>query len=474
MGSRPGAERFRAPRYSLRFVCAKAGRAMGILGVILLLAAFPVILVLLKSPRSRRWAFFALGALPVLQVPMNLEASLISWPTWAGHSRGLALTMLDSLALAICVRYARGRRVPPLLWVFAVYFVCMLPGLFVGMFTPALFTTFQILRVALFFYAAYLVVLNGQLARIAEGLAVAVIVSGVISAYQSLSGQVQAPGLFGHQNLTGLVTNLCVGPLLALGLRTRRLLFLLAVAAAGIGAVAGGSRAAMVFFAFLVSASVVAAVLIKPTGRSMAIAGLAALGLVAATPFAFQKFNERGVEGFTVDEERIAFERAAELMADDHPWGVGLNQFVNVANASGYYARAGVRWGANARSTNVHNSYWLVRAEAGLIGLFGLLIWMFVPVVSALRVMFRKRLPLREAGVASAIAVTSAALHSQYEWILITATPQYLISLMAGIIAAASVYSVPTKKGALAASPGPNAEHDRTESRGLPAKPAGL
>src|SRR5690606_29197581 len=127
-------------------------------------------------------------------------------------------------ALAICVRYARGRPASPMLWVFAIYLACMLPGLMAGLFTPALFFVFQIVRIMLFFYAVYLAVMNGQMIRIAQGLAIAVIVSGVISVKEALSGVTQAVGILGHQNLTGLAVNLCVPLLLSFGIRTNRLL----------------------------------------------------------------------------------------------------------------------------------------------------------------------------------------------------------------------------------------------------------
>lgn len=448
---------------------------MGIVALLVVLAAFPAFLGLLGSTGGRRWAFFALGALPILQTPLNLDANFISWSTWPGYSKGLMLTLLDSLALAICLRYARrGGRMPPMMWAFAIYFASMLPGVFVGYFTPALFVVFQLLRVTLFFYAAYLVVANGQLMRVAEGLAVAVIVSGLFSAYEAFSGALQAAGLFGHQNLTGLINNLCVPLLLALGLRTKRLLFLLAVAAALVGAVAGGSRATMAMFAFVVGATLVTAVIVKPTGRKIALAGLAAVGVVAAIPFALQKFEERNITDFQVDGEREAFERAAAMMADDHPFGVGINQFVNEANVSGYYARAGVRWGVGARSTNVHHAYWLVRAEAGLIGLAGLLVWLFVPIVVGMAALFRKRLPLREASVACGVAVMGVAFHSQYEWALVTATPQYLISLMAGVIAALAAYPVSAGKRRPALPADPTERHREPQTSGARTKPAGL
>jgi len=420
---------------------------MRLLAIIAVLAAFPGLYWVLGLPRARRWIFFAAGALPILYVPLHLDASLVSWALWPGYVRGLSLTVVDAIAVAICLRYGRGRPVPALLSGFVIYLICLTPSAFLANFhVPAAFVLFQIFRVTLFFYAVYLSILDGQLLRIGEGLAIAVIANGTVSAYHSLAGAVQAEGILGHQNLSGMATNLCVPIVLTLALRTKRLLFVASVAAAGIGALAGGSRATMVLLAMAMVGTLAATLVLRPSGRTFLISAAALIGLLAAAPFAAHKLSERDVAGFDLDPERLAFDRAAEMMIQDHPWGAGLNQYVTEANTGGYLDRAGVRWGSDARSTNVHNVYLLVQAEAGLLGLCGLLIWLFTPVIVAASSLFRRKLPLREVSVASGLALVGVALHSRYEWVLVTATPQYLIALCMGVIAALSVHPTTTAK----------------------------
>lgn len=414
---------------------------MRILAILIILAAFPACHALVRSPHARRWAFVGLGALPMLYVPLNLDASLISWPLWPGHTRGFQLTVVDPLALAICLRWARKHPWPPLLLTYGIYLLCLVPGLLLGRFlSPGLFFVFQVFRVTIFFYAVYLSVLEGQLTRVAEGLALATIASGCVSLYHAHSGVIQAQGILGHQNLSGLATNLCIPLLLALGLRTKRNLLLFAVVAGAIGALAGGSRATMVLLALTMSGTIATTVLLKPSARTAGIGILTAVALAAAAPFAIHKLNERDVAGFELDPERLAFDRTAKLMIKDYPWGVGLDQYVNVANEFGYFDRGGVRWGSGARSTSVHNAYLLTQAEAGLIGLCGFLIWLLGPVLLAAVSFFRSRIALREVSVASGFAIFGAALHSRYEWVLVTATPQYLVALSAGVIAALSAF----------------------------------
>jgi hypothetical protein len=69
-------------------------------------------------------------------------------------------------------------------------------------------------------------------------------------------------------------------------------------------------------------------------------------------------------------------------------------------------------------------------------------------------------MPLREVSVACGFAIAATALHSQYEWVTVTATPQYLVALMAGVIAAVAALSArarPAGAAPSAADPGPEA-----------------
>src|SRR3546814_13622637 len=77
-------------------------------------------------------------------------------------------------------------------------------------------------------------------------------------------------------------------------------------------------------------------------------------------------------------------------MWNDHPMGVGANQYVVTANADGYSERAGVTWSYASRSTNVHNMYLLTGAELGWIGLASLILLFAWPVLRGLPFEFRR------------------------------------------------------------------------------------
>lgn len=420
---------------------------MKIVALIAILAAFPCFLLLLKSPRTRQWLYILLGALPFLYAPLNLDGSLISWPQWPGHTRGLTLTIVDPLAAAICVRYARNLPRPPYLWCFIFYFCALLPALFFsGQFLPGSFFVFQTLRITVYFYAIYLVVGQGAILQVAYGIATAMIFSGLLSAYQAATGAAKAPGLLDHQNLTGLAINLCTPFVLAIALRSNKLIFAAALGAAAIGAIAGGSRATIVFLGIAIFLTLLIGILSTPSRKVWAFTGFACLMLIFAAPFAIQKLSDRADEGFTIDAERVAFEKAAHLMISDNPMGVGLNQFVGAANVGEYFSRAGVRWGVGARSTSVHNVYLLSRAEGGILGLIGLLTLLSVPPFGAIRAFVKRRGELRDVSMACGLALLLAALHSQYEWVLVTVTPQYLLAAMIGVISSLEMRSRLTEK----------------------------
>ena len=110
------------------------------------------------------------------------------------------------------------------------------------------------------------------------------------------------------------------------------------------------------------------------TPRKMAFGAACGFLLIAAIPAMMWASNRRSeAEKVSSDQERTAMKLAAWMMAMDHPLGVGANQYVVVANLGGYSQRAGVAWNPQNRLAPVHDSYYLVMAEMGIVGLIGFL-----------------------------------------------------------------------------------------------------
>ena len=97
---------------------------MRYVGIILILCSFPIFLSILRSGAgAQRWAFLALGALPVVGIALNIDAAFVSWATWPGHTKGIIVSLTDTLALAICVKLHDRSDSPQLLWVWILFFL---------------------------------------------------------------------------------------------------------------------------------------------------------------------------------------------------------------------------------------------------------------------------------------------------------------------------------------------------------------
>lgn len=163
----------------------------------------------------------------------------------------------------------------------------------------------------------------------------------------------------------------------------------------------------------------------------------ALVGIVIITPLLYSAVQRRSVEqreGSSQDRELM--ESAAGMIVSDHPFGVGANRYVLVANMGGYSERAGVPWNRDNRAAPVHNSYYLVTAEMGWLGLgalIGLLIAGFSVAVSTLR----SALPslTGELAAGSAAAILMVAIHGYYEWIFFIHSSLYFLALTLGLVA---------------------------------------
>jgi O-antigen ligase len=120
--------------------------------------------------------------------------------------------------------------------------------------------------------------------------------------------------------------------------------------------------------------------------------------------------------------------------------GVGANQYVVMANMLGYSQRAGVIWSSGSRSANVHNTYLLIAAETGYLGIITYLILLFSGILTALRSAWvRPRTPDGEISLGAAVTLIIVALHCFYEWVFVDWVIQYLFAITLGIVAGISI-----------------------------------
>ncbi|HET6526087.1 O-antigen ligase family protein [Sphingopyxis sp.] len=416
---------------------------MRIVGILLVLLSIPTFVALLRTfPRQRKWAYLGVGLLPFVVSALNLDAALINWAGWPGYAKGIVLSLLDTLAMAILVTNAAPFRKLPLAGVFVFYLLAAM--LSVAMSTlpmSSAFYVFQLVRVFLVFAAvASFAGQPGAVRWLCFGLALGATFQAVMTIDQRMSGAVQAAGTMGHQNLLGLMLHFVTLPLLALLLAGERSkLIMTGVVAALLAVALGASRGAIGFVAIGLALLFLLSLVRRSTPHKWKITGLAVLAMAVVVPITISSFHERFASRPIYDGpdgERLAFERAAKAMWNDHPLGVGANQYVVTANSDGYSERAGVTWSYASRSTNVHNMYLLTGAELGWIGLASLVLLFAWPVLRGLSFAFRNRKdPRGDVVLGASIAIFVTALHGIVEWIFVTGHAQYVFAISMGIIA---------------------------------------
>ncbi len=416
---------------------------MRFIGLAIILLSLPLLIAWLKSrPRQRKWAYCAIGILPFTMGWLNLDASIINWGGWPGYAKGMVVTVLDTLALAIILTSKVSIKKLPMVSLFIAYILAAsISMLFSDLPVSSSFYAFQLVRAFVLFVAVASIMSEPKaLNWLVYGLAAGAILQGVVTIEQRLSGAAQAAGTMGHQNLLGLMLHFVTFPLLALLLAGHKnkiitLGVLGALTAIALGASRGTIGFAAIGLALLFGMSIMKGM----TSHKWKIVGLAVLASFVIIPVAVNSLDRRyggGAIEIAPDGERQAFERAAKAMWKDHPMGVGANQYVVTANTDGYSQRAGVVWNSGSRSTNVHNLYLLAAAETGWLGLITLVSLFIGIIIRGLIFAFsNRRDPRSDIVLGAVIAVLTMALHGFYEWVFVLYQTQYLFAISLGIIA---------------------------------------
>lgn len=394
------------------------------------------------NPKHLPYAGFAVGILPYLMSGLNLTASPISWAHWPGPVKGLDISLLDGIAVAL-IYVTKGVRTPLLLkCAFALYML----GIIVSTITadeagrvPSIFYFWQVCRGALVYFAVARACATAASfpVSIIMGLGAGVGFQSLIALKQYLSGYAQAGAWFGHQNLLGMASHFAVFPALALVLAGYYSRWALPVVVAGlVVAFTGASRATIGLFAIGLGVTLCLSLWRKGTGRKAAVAGALVLALLASAPFLYSAVGRRSDK--TLEDsniERSIMISAAKLIISDHPLGVGANRYVIVANVGGYSDRVGLAWNKANRTAPVHNTYYLVTAELGWIGLFGL-IALFASIIG----LGLRAIRSAPSGVGGEILVGTTACaivfaaHAYFEWVAMLDVIHYLAGINVGML----------------------------------------
>lgn len=391
--------------------------------------------------RSMRWVAFAFGFSPFVLTSWHLYIAPYVWPMWPGHTKGIEVSVLDFMAIAIAVSPGKAKGAWGAAWPWLVYWVLVAVALpHAAQSIPAVFYLWQLARMILVFFAAFRIGTHPQAGKyLLYGVFAGGVCQLIYVAVQYTQGFLQPGGSMGTQNLLGLVTHFVLIPALGLLLIGRsNALVLAAFVAAVLVDIATASRATLGLAAVGCVMMIVLSSMKRMTGRKVGILLAAALVGTALIPFALSTLDKR--KGINSTEqsnaERDSLSRAAWLIIGDYPLGTGPNNYVLVSNMQGYADRAGVQPTYGSRAASVHNSYLLALAETGPLGLLGMILAVFVPLARALRGALRYKADKRsDLALAMAAAMLAVAMHLLFEWVFLLFSVQYLLAMFGGTCA---------------------------------------
>ena len=308
-----------------------------------------------------------------------------------------------------------------------------------GQYWPCAFYAWQLFRAVLVYQAVARATAGHPdfPIRVLFGLGLGLAIEAITATSQYIGGESQAGGNFGHQNLLGMASLFVALPVFALLLAGRRTKFAIGILICeAVIVFAGASRAAIGLFGIGLFVCIFLSIWHRTSGRKTVISAVAFCALAGAAPVMMLAIERRPEEArLSSMVEREQFKEAARMIIADHPQGVGANRYVIVANIGGYSARAGVPWNSSQRSAPVHNFYYLVTAELGLLGLVGLIALLAEIILTGFRALRRVDWNERSellVGVTASIIVASG--YFAYEWVPMTFHIHYLFAINTGML----------------------------------------
>lgn len=439
--------------------------AASILGILFFVCGVPLVTAMLFAFPRHRTVFITLMVFSICYIrkPFYQE---VFFENYRGVDRGFAVTIPDLFFFGFALYFLMGglkeksiilpfNSIP---W-FLLIFVSLLS--LYGSIKPlyGFFTIHKLIRC----YVLYWVIVNllrskDDVIAVLRGFCYILLYEFWIVFYDKyITGAVvvRSLGTFRHPNTLTMFTNL-INPVLLAALLSNKLPTKLDKILFGIAIVFGlmcviftKSRAGIMLAPAGLGLTLIISFLMKPSLHKTKILVIGAIAVLAigylALPRIINRFNNAPVESA---ETREYFNIAAEAMARDNLFGVGINLYSYSLEFGDYYwyvypdkvdiadpeeFRQSVQ--GKSRLGTAHHIYWLYASEIGVIGLlvFCLHIGMFY--VLNFWVFFCERDALYKAILLGLIVSTGIHhLHGTLEWIFRQTEVQYLYFVQAGMI----------------------------------------
>jgi O-antigen ligase len=428
--------------------------------IVALAAIFPFSTWLRRNPHEAPKIWMLVGFLPFVLHYFHLYMAVISYNNWPGYTVGIApppgetlgwpgyvegaeVSVLDILILALSLCLPDRRRSLPFRLSMVLYFFAVLLSVFqAGAPEAALFYCWQLARMFLVYAVVTRACVDPKVVpAILKGMAASIMVQLCIVIWQRFGlGILRTPGTLSHENLLGLMCEFGLFPFFALLVSGRGGWLSLAVTlASSIIAVLTVSRAAIGLAGLGFAAVIVISALWEWNSRKALILLFGGAALLALTPLALSSIEQRDIR-LSSDFERMLLNKEAANILSDHPFGVGANQYVMVAN-EGYRQEAGqfrqqIGLGTTEPYVIVHNTYMLVAAETGYPGLIAFILLLACPLIVAFRCGWQNR---GDQGgnllLGLGVALLIVYIHCFFEWVFLVFESQYMYALDVGMVA---------------------------------------
>ena len=346
-----------------------------ILFLLLTLMAIPTFVWL---GTTYKWAERGLVGLAFLSTAFLIDINFYSMEDYRGDSRGFEIGLTDWTMISLLIVMFTSNRwknkkitlLPPNSGLLTIYLAIAVISVYIAYVQIyAGFGLLKILRGLIVFIVAYNYLQDEEDLRFIIGiLAIIVIIEFVMVIDQRLSGMYRARGSTPHSNtLAGYINmiNMLFFALL-LGDKTRPTLYWIVLALGSLIVLASFSRGAMTA---MVLGYLLVIVLSYKHKFDMRKTSILAIMLILALPIAID-VGPRIIDRFLNAPEESGASRklanvAAAAMADDHLFGVGLNNYSHAINETHYIEHID----SIVDRGIVHNIYLLHASEMGWIGM---------------------------------------------------------------------------------------------------------
>jgi O-antigen ligase len=391
-----------------------------------------------RSSRAR----LGLVMLLAFEVFNPSHVNLYSDENYRGESRGFEITSVDLLCLALALaqrrRGARPATTHRLVVQRALYLAVVVVSALAGQdsFRSA-FSVWKLLRMYCCYSVLAGVFQDLELANAALlGLAYGVISQGGQALWQKYAYHaVRVVGSQSHPNSLAMIVNFVTPVAFALLLQGgRSRLLVLVYALAAMCNVFSLCRGGMMMFLLASGLVVAMSFRRRVNARKVRIVASLIVGGIAAVLKSLDTIVKRFTEAPKESElARKLFNLAARAMADEHPFGVGINMYAYVLDHGGYADRFSIEPGD--RNGIAHHIYWLTAAETGYVGC-ALYVLLLGSVLAGALKLIREPGPVGEIAVGIAAGLVVTYTQGTAEWIARQTNMSYLFWLFAAMISA--------------------------------------